>query len=450
LYLYNKGFVLFAWEKNKRKPIRAGVIGFYIAFGGVFISQLVVAQNIPLFKQDTVYISISDAEQRFVSKNLSLLMSQYDVKIAEANYLQAKLWYNPNLTYSQTLYNQETKKILDPNYPAEGAVDHDIQLQQLLTIAGRHSATAKLARLGMKETEFQLADVLRSLKYQMYTDISDLYSNQKQIKMYQSEETKLTHLIESTRQMYNLGNAAGNDVIRLQAQLQDVIAQEVSSQQSAYNDEKDLKILLVYPETIYLVAKELLPAPLSIPTYPALMDSAEKNRPDLMLAKEGVTYQQQNVKLQHATSVPDLTMGIQYTGAGSVIPAYWGISAGMDIPAFNRNQWGVTAAKYQQNQAEVNDTIVLHTVKNEVTNAYCTFYRLNNQLTQIDSAYQKNLEEMMDNAVKNYDHRYINLLDLLSQISTYIDGENNLITLHVQYFNAIHYINYTTGIDIIK
>jgi len=409
-----------------------------------------IAQDVQPLQEDTVAISIPDAEQRFVSKNLTLLVNKYDVDIAHAGYLQARLWYNPNLTYGQTLYNEESKKFFDNQYPEYGEVDRTFQLQQLITIAGRHSATAKLAKVGVDQAKYQLADVLRSLKYQMYTDISDLYSNQQQVAMYQSEEDKIRHLVDITQQQYKVGNAAGNDVIRLQAQLQDIIAQEVSSQQSVNSDEKDLKILLVYPEKTYLVAKEIIPNPATIPTYQAMMDSAEKSRPDLMLAGAGVIYQDKNLTLQHATAVPDLTLAISNIGAGSVLPDYWGVSASIDLPVFNRNQWNVAAAKYQKNQAQINDSIALETVKNEVTSAYISFYQVNKQLHQIDAGYEKNLDEMMDNAVKNYDKRYINLLDLLSQISTYIDGKNNLINLHVQYFNAIHYMNFTTGIDIIK
>jgi cobalt-zinc-cadmium efflux system outer membrane protein len=408
------------------------------------------AQDVQPLQEDTIPLSIPDAEQRFVSKNLTLLLNKYNVDIAHAGYLQAKLWYNPNLTYGQTLYNEESKKFFDNQYPAYGEVDHTFQLQQLITIAGRHSATAKLAKVGIDQAKYQLADVLRSLKYQMYTDISDLYSNQQQIAMYQSEEAKISHLIDVTQQLYKLGNASGNDLIRLQAQLQDVVAQEVTSQQAVNSDEKDLKTLLVYPEKTYLVAKELNLNPATIPTYQAMMDSAEKSRPDLMLATAGVTYQDKNLTLQHATAVPDLSLGISNIGAGSVLPDYWGVSASMDLPVFNHNQWNVATAKYQKSQAQLNDSIVLQTVKNEVTSAYTGFYTVNKQLHQIDADYEKNLDEMMDNAVKNYDKRYINLLDLLSQISTYIDGKNNLINLHVHYFNAVHYMNFTTGIDIIK
>ncbi len=415
-----------------------------------FLTVISSAQKILPIKEDTVYMDIPRAEQRFVSKNLSLLTKQYDVQIAQANYLQAKLWYNPNLTYGQTLYNEDSKKFFDNNYPSQGEVDHTFQLQQLLTIGGRHSATANLAKMGVKQSEFQLADLLRSLKYQLYTDISDLYNSQSLVSMYVSEEGKIKHLVESTQAEYKLGNASGNDVIRLQAQLQDIVAQEITARQAISNDEQDLGILLVYPGNTYIVVKDIGISKGEIPAYQSILDSAKNNRPDLKLAYAGVQYSEQNLKLQHSTSIPDLTLGVANVGAGSVIPDYWGITANIDLPVFNRNQGNVKSAREAEKQAELNDSLAFYSVLNQVTAAYTNLYRINNQYSQIDPHFESDLDEMMNNAVNNYDKRYINLLDLLSQIGTYVDGKTNLINMKVQYFNAIHSINYTTGIDIIK
>ena len=418
--------------------------------GIISFPLLVVAQNATPLTQDTVNITIQDAEQRFVSKNLSLLITKYNVDIAKANYLQAKLWYNPNLYYGTTLYNQESKKLFDNNYPEYGEVDNTIQLQQLLTIGGRHSATAKLAKVGLKQAQFQLADLLRSLKYQMYTDLSDLYGNQQLVKMYQSEETKIEHLIDVTQQLYNKGNAAGEDVVRLQAQYQDVVAQEVNAEQSVFNDEQDLRILLSYPGKTYIVAKIAITDLATIPSYNALQDSALKNRPDLMLANAGVEFNERNLSLQRSTSIPDLTLGVANIGAGSVLPSYWGISASMDLPIFNRNQWNVAGARYGKSQAELNDTLMLFTVQSQITTAFCSLYSISTRLQKIDKSYEQSLQDMMDNAFKNYEKRYISLLDYLSETTTYIDGMTNLISLRMRYFNAIHNLNYTTGIDLIK
>ena len=420
----------------------AFIIIFYSSFAKVFAQPQ--PQNAMVFNQDTVSLTIAEAEQRFVSKNLTLLINKFNIDIANANYLQAKLWYNPNLSYWQEMYNSSTKKVLNQADESGG------QISQLLTIAGRHKATWKLAQVGVKLAEYQFADLLRNLKYELHTGISDLYFNQQLIKMYQNEEVQIKHLLEGTRELYKHGNAAKNDVIQLQAQLQDIIAQEITSKQATYNDLQDLKILLLYPEKTYFVVKELPTYKTGLPTYGAVLDSAEKNRPDLLLSYVGSEYAQKNLKLQRATAMPDLMLSTTYETANDYQPNFYGIQASMDLPVWNRNQWNIAAAKYGIQQAELTDTLTFNTVKNQVTNAYCTLLLTNKQLNLIDPQYGNDLNEMMDNAIKNFEHHNINLLALLSYISTYNDGKTNLINLNVQYFNAIHNINLNTGVELIK
>jgi outer membrane protein, heavy metal efflux system len=320
----------------------------------------------------------------------------------------------------------------------------------LLTLAGRFKATWKLAEVGIKQAQYQVADILRNLKYELYTDISDLYFNQEQLKMYLYEEVQMQHLLDVTNELYKHGNASGNDVIQLQQQLQDAVAQEISSQQSVYDDEQDLTIILCYPENTYFTVKELPSYTGNFPSYPATMDSAEKNRPDLLLAYAGDEYAQKNLKLQKVTGVPDLTIGATYTGANAVAPGYVGVYGSFDLPVFNRNQWNIAMAKEGKSQAEIQDSLTLSTVQKEVKNAYCTLLLADKKIKVIDTTYRKNLDEMMANAVKNYERRNIDMLQLLSLIGTYNDGKTNLINLYVQYFNAVHNINLNTGIELIK
>lgn len=427
-------------------PIGNKHIALFIFIAVTCYSSFCAAQS--QFIQDTVTLSYNDAEQRLLQKNLTVLLNKYNVDIAKASYLQAKLIYNPNFYYGTTLYNQESKKFLDNKYPGE--TDNTFQLQQLITLAGRHKATWKLAEVGVKQAQFQVADILRNLRFELCTDMTDLYNNQNLVKIYAMEEQKLTHLIDITQQLYKKGNAAGEDVVRLQAQYQDVIAQENSSKQSIDNDEEDLRILLAYPGNKYIVSTVNFPESLNIPAYQSIVDSAEKNRPDLLLAFSGSEYAQKNLRLQQVTGVPDLTVGITNIGAGSVVPSYWGLSASMDLPVFNRNQWNIAGAKYSLDQAQVSDSLALITVQSQVTAAYVGLLRSDKQLHQINPDYKQNLEDMINNAFNNYEKRYISILDFLSELSTYTDGRTNLLNLQVQYFNAIHNINLSTGLDIIK
>ena len=79
------------------------------------------------FSQDTVRLSVEEAEQRFVSQNLELLAAKYEVDIAKAQVLQAGLWYNPNINYMQGLYDPISKKYFDASRSGE----YYVQINQL-------------------------------------------------------------------------------------------------------------------------------------------------------------------------------------------------------------------------------------------------------------------------------------------------------------------------------
>lgn len=413
---------------------------FYLLLAG---GRVLAQEPLPI-KEDTVTLNLTAAQQRLLEKNFTLLLNYYNIDIAKANYLQSKLLYNPNISYWQELYNTPHRDFF--NYNDE----HGGQIQQLFTLAGRHKATWKLAEVGVKQAEYQVADILRNLKYELATDMSDLYNNQNLVKIYGAEESKLLHLVEITQGLYSKGNAAGEDVTRLQAQYRDVIAQELTSSRLIDNDEQDLRIILDYPAKTYFISQIAVMDSNSIPTYEAISDSAVKNRPDLMLAYSVSEYAEKNLKLQRVSGVPDLSLAAVFESANDYQPNFWGVQASMDLPIFNRNQWNIVSAKKQIKQAGMNDSLLLTTVQSQVIADYTTLLRYRKQVKEITPEYNKNLEDLINNAFLNYEKRYISILDFLSELSTYLDGKTNLLNLQVQYFNAIHNLDLATGTDLIK
>ena len=183
-----------------------------------------------------------------------------------------------------------------------------------------------------------------------------------------------------------------------------------------------------------------------MPCWPVL----KKNRPDLLLAHKEVEYEQRNLKLQKATRAPDVTLGLEYDRAGSYTTNYYGIGASMDLPVFNRNQGEVRAAKATVKNRSCWILLQNNTVKNEVVGAYMRLNSVKNQTESLSSSYPTDIEQLLDAAVKNYNKRYISLLEFLDQIRTYNAAKQGLIELSADYFNAKQYLNYTTGTDIVK
>ena len=81
-----------------------------------FMYRNAQAQLVPPMGEDTLHLSLQDAENQFLQKNFLLLASRYQVSTADAAIIQAKLYPNPNFSIEQGVYNQDTKKWFDLSF----------------------------------------------------------------------------------------------------------------------------------------------------------------------------------------------------------------------------------------------------------------------------------------------------------------------------------------------
>ena len=395
---------------------------------------------------DTLHLDMNAVEQRFANKSLNIIAAKYNVDIAKANVLQAKLWYNPNISIVPGFYNPTTKSYF--NSGANGNLD--VQLQQEFSIAGKYTRTVRLAKLNADEAELAFEDVVRSLKLQLHSDYGTILFLQQQIDVYNRQQMELTHLIESSEQMLKLGAASGDDVLRLKAELNDLENQEISTFSAMNDAQADIKILLRYPASTYLVFDTIAFTKNTLPPFTQIVDSTLITRPDILLANKDVDLQQMNIKLQKSIAVPDPDLIFTYSQQGSYIINYTGVGLAFDLPFVNRNQGNIKAARFTLQQSQANDSIKNSTVENEVADAYITYMQIQSRVQNIDPNYSSQLDDLLNNAYKNYNKRYINLLDFLDQLRTYMAAKLSLIQLDNSYFNAIQNFNFRTGAHYLK
>ena len=67
-------------------------------------------------------LTLKEAEQRFLERNLSLIAERYNIDMAQAQVLQAKLFENPVISLEQNVYNRLNGKYFDfgkasPSFP---------------------------------------------------------------------------------------------------------------------------------------------------------------------------------------------------------------------------------------------------------------------------------------------------------------------------------------------
>ena len=120
-------------------------------------------------------LTLKDAGQLFLKQNLSLIAARYDMDIAQAQVLQARLFENPVISLEQNVYNRLNGKYFDMGKDGESGVE----IEQVISIAGQRSNRIRLEKSEQgKWPDISFRKIMRTLHSELKRTICrDLFSD---------------------------------------------------------------------------------------------------------------------------------------------------------------------------------------------------------------------------------------------------------------------------------
>lgn len=399
--------------------------------------------------QDTLRLTLEQAQERFVQKNFVLIAQKFNVNIAEAGVEQAKLWYNPNLFVETNLYNGYTHKFL-PYGKQEDLVNptggvFNIQLQQVLSLTASRSKLVKLAQSNVALQQSAFQDVMRNARFTLAQTFGNLVNEQAKLQMLNQERTRLETLLEAFRAQLKLGVIAPYEVTRLELEQKNFERDLANLNVQIAQDESVMRVLLSESGTIYIVPSANAPVIGVTPALSQLLDLAYTNRPDLQASQLQVQYNQNNLVYQKSLAVPNLTLGADYQRVGSAFPHYVGVQALIDLPVRNKNQGNIQSAKVGIDQSKVTSDLTHLQVEQDVIAASQQYQQALIQQQKITPAYLESIEEISRNATEDYAKRVIDLVSFIDKIRAHRDAQLNLIDLQNDLFQSRQQLNFVTN-----
>ena len=198
-------------------------------------------------------LSFQEAKGRLINANLSLLASYYEVNIAKAGVIQAKLWNNPYFIFNGDIYSNETNEYFHFRN------QHLLQLEQTFSYAGKHTNTVKLAKVGVEMAEKQLEDVLRSLLFELGNTYSDLGALQVKQSLYQQVIESYERLMQATRKQLEVGTISLTESLRLESEYLAVKTDALVNYNEIEKVMSDLRTLLRFPEDTTFYVEQSIP-----------------------------------------------------------------------------------------------------------------------------------------------------------------------------------------------
>lgn len=412
-------------------------------------STLIYSQSSEKLFTDSISISLDSAEHIFLKNNLLVLAQRYNVDAQKALIIQAKLLPNPNFSYSRgpLFFLRDDVS----NFPYSNFFDNNesqVSVSQLILLAHKINKQVKIAEANARLAEFQLFDLIRTLKYTLRSDFFNIYYLQQSAKVYDKEIQSLQKVVDAFNKQQGKGYIAEKEVVRVKAQLY--------SLQSEFNDlinqindtESELRLVLqvkniyINPVTDDAKLSSIAPSQFSLAK---LIDTAYKNRTDLQIAKVNTNISKLTYNYQKALAVPDLTTSLNWDKQGSYARNLYSLGVAFNLPFFNRNQGSIKSAKFMIDYNVASQKSTEATVEEQITRALQKTFDNDKLYKNIDPKFTKDFDRLLNEVLINYQKRNIGLLDFLDFYDSYKQNTLQINSIQYNRVQSFEDINFYTG-----
>lgn len=399
------------------------------------------SQDTSFYHQDTLRLTLPETESIFLNKNLDLIAQKYSIDSAKATVITAKLYDNPEFSYSNGFYNANTHHFFDPEV--------SVQISQLIRLAGKRNKSITLAKSGIDIAQFQFYDLLRTLRFVLRNDFYNIYFLEQSSKLYKIEISSLQNLVPAFEDQVKKGFMAPIDALRIKSQLYTLQAEYDNLQTNINSIQSELKLIIRSNPSVFILPNaeisSLTSDVVAQTNYQSLIDSALVNRPDLKVLNANTIFGNNNLKLQKAYATPDLTIGANYDRLGSYVENFNSIGVSIPLPFFNRNQGNIKNAQIQNDVNKVEYENGLERVKNEVTSNYIDALRSEKLLMGFDPSFEQNMKDIIGQVTINFQKKNITMLEFLDFYDSYKNNVLQLNQLRYNKMNALEQLNFSIG-----
>jgi cobalt-zinc-cadmium efflux system outer membrane protein len=411
----------------------------------------------PLFSQGAEQISegksltMMEAESLFMKNNLLLLAAKFQIETKRALIIQARLYANPNIFLEQNTFNDKTDRILDFTRNGQTVV----QIQQLFLLGGKIDKRIRVAEINTKISEERFSDILRALKLELRSNFLSIYFLREALKFYDKSTESLRKTVDYSERAYLNRTLLLSEVLRIKALLFFLEQERTEILVQIKEKESSLRVLLnedsIYGKNIIPVIDEKKLDTINPEIYKSneVLELAIEYRPDLKAAIQSVKYEEANLALQKANAIPDLSFGPVYNRAGTYIPNYFGFTAQLNVPIFDRNQGNIEAAEkaiLERRSGLQNQRI---TVENEVIIELTRAVEKNKIYNQFKGKFTEDYGNLATLMISNYQKRYLTIIEFADFFETYRNTIVNILKLKTERAESFERLNYVTGKSII-
>jgi cobalt-zinc-cadmium efflux system outer membrane protein len=389
----------------------------------VIISSIITAQQ---------QMSLLDCEDAFHNNNLQLLAEQYNINMADADILQAKIWELPQLSGYVNAYNPEDRRAFDVG-KAKGA-----EVSQLIYMGGKKKNEISFAKSNKELAQLQFSQLLVELKTQLHTNYYNLYYEKLKLENTNKQLGYMNDLLKAYKVQSAKGNVSLKDEVRLQSIVIQLNNDKLGINKNILEFEQNLKVLTgvtesIEPEISDLDVKSIL-ASQPFGDENELKRKALENNADYLFNLKLIDNSKLYAQWQKSLNVPDLNLGAGYDQNSGTFKNEVNLMVGIPLPLWKRNKGNVEKANFAIQQNQKNAEFQKLDLETKVQSAFQIWKNQFDQLLEIKSTDLDNLDLVYNGILKNFRNGNVSLIEFTDFMESYrqtalqiYDMKNDLI-----------------------
>ena len=394
-------------------------------------------------------LTLKEAEQRFLERNLSLIAERYNIDMAQAQVLQAKLFENPVISLEQNVYNRLNGKYFDFGKEGEAVVE----IEQVIHLAGQRNKQVRLEKINKEIAEYQFEEVMRTLRQELNEKFVEVYFLSKSIAIYEKEVNSLQALLGGMKIQQEKGNISLMEISRLESMHFSLRKEKNERENDLLTTRGELNLLLNLPEDTQVqlsldeeVLQQLDLSQLSFADLKAIINE----RPDQKIARSTVNASRANLKLQKSMAFPEFSVKGNYDRVGNFINDYFAIGVSLSVPIFNRNQGNIKAARFSIQQAGVQQEYAANRADMELFTAYTSLEKATQLYQSTNMDLERNFEKLITGVNENFTRKNISLLEFIDYYDSYKETCIQLYEIKKNVFLAMENLNTVVGQNVLN
>lgn len=362
-------------------------------------------------------MSLQDCELAFQKNNLQVLAAQYNINMADADIMQARIWELPQISGYVNAYNPEDKRAFDVGR-AKGA-----EITQLIYLGGKKKNEIQFAKSNKELSQLQFNQLLVDLRSRLRDNYYNLiYEQKKQISI-DGQLKYMNELLSAYKIQTDKGNISLKDYVRLQSIVIQLNNDKIEINNNILAFQQNMKILTgisdnILPNISKLDENDIL---ISQPfgDLEILKEKALVNNADYLYNLRLIENSKLFAQWQKSLNTPDLNLGAEYDQNSGTFRNEINLKVGIPIPLWKVNKGNVEKAKYAIQQNEKNSEYQKLNLETQVESAYQTWKNQYDQYFELKPVDVENLNTVYDGILKNFRSGNVSLMDFTDFLESY-------------------------------